>query len=143
MKKFNKKIVKKILFIKSGAIGDVIMTTPLIRTVRNEFPEAEIQYCTGNWSKGVLENNKNIDKIIPFEEKIIFKKNIFKLLKLAKSLSKEKFDLCFVLDWSYLAGLFAAMCAPSAIRIGFNRNSEGFAHSIRVPYGDKKHDSQY
>ncbi len=142
-KKTGIKGIKKILFIKSGAIGDVLMTTPLVRSVRRKFPDAEITYLTGEWSKDALKNNKNINKVISFPDEIIFKKKIFRLKKLAKRLSKEKFDLCFVLDWSYLAGIFGYMCTPNAVRIGFARGEEGFAHSISIPYGDRKHDSLY
>lgn len=142
-RRLDKSKVKKILFIKSGAIGDVLMTTPLVRAVKEHFPKAEIVYCIGKWSQGVLKNNKNIDRIVSFDEKIIFKKKLLGLKKLANKLSKEKFDLCFVLDWSYLAGLFGYMCAPNATRVGFSRNKEGFAHTIGVPYGDEKHDSEY
>ncbi len=142
-KKLEKANIKKILFIKSGAIGDVLMTTPLIRGVRRRFPNAEITYFVGEWSKDVLKNNKNVDKVISFPDDIIFKKKLLKLKKLSKKLSKENFDLCFVLDWSYLAGLFGYICAPNAVRIGFARGKEGFAHSIGIPYGDKKHDSEY
>lgn len=140
---FSKKEVKKILFIKSGAIGDVLMTTALIRAVRKNFPSAEITYFVGEWSKDVLKNNKNVDRVVSFPDDVIFKKKLLKLKKLAKRLSKENFDLCFVLDWSYLAGLFGYMCAPNAVRVGFARGKEGFAHSIGIPYGDKKHDSEY
>lgn len=142
-KNFEKNKVRKILFIKSGAIGDVLMTTPLLRSVRRHFPDAEITYFVGEWSKDALKNNKNVDRVISFPDDVIFKKKLLKLKKLAKRLSKEKFDLCFVLDWSYLAGLFGYMCAPNAVRIGFARGEEGFAHSIGIPYGDRKHDSEY
>lgn len=40
------KISKRILIIKLGAIGDVIRTTPLIRRIRKEFPNAKISWLT-------------------------------------------------------------------------------------------------
>ncbi len=41
-----KKISEKILIIKLGAIGDVIRTTPLLRRIREEFPNAQITWLT-------------------------------------------------------------------------------------------------
>ncbi|MFA6598820.1 MAG: glycosyltransferase family 9 protein [Ignavibacteriaceae bacterium] len=41
-----KAISKKILIIKLGAIGDVIRTTPLLRKLRKEFPDAQISWLT-------------------------------------------------------------------------------------------------
>lgn len=39
-------ISKRILIIKLGAIGDVIRTTPLIRKIRKEYPNAKITWLT-------------------------------------------------------------------------------------------------
>ncbi|MCL5029057.1 MAG: glycosyltransferase family 9 protein [Bacteroidetes bacterium] len=41
-----KKISNNILIIKLGAIGDVIRTTPLLRKLRKEFPDAYISWLT-------------------------------------------------------------------------------------------------
>lgn len=41
-----KKIETRILIIKLGAIGDVIRTTPLLRRIRKEYPNAKITWIT-------------------------------------------------------------------------------------------------
>ncbi|HLD88868.1 MAG TPA: lipopolysaccharide heptosyltransferase II [Candidatus Nanoarchaeia archaeon] len=133
---------RKILLIKSGAIGDVLMTTPLVRALRINFPKAEIHYYTGKWSAPVLEGNRNIDKIKTFDDNIIFRKKILKLLKLRKEIMKEKYDVCFVLDWSYLAGMFVLSCRIP-VRVGFDRKGEGIFHTTKVHYSDEKHDIKY
>ena len=38
----NKSKIKKILLFKLGAIGDVLMTTPLVRQLRKNYPKAKI-----------------------------------------------------------------------------------------------------
>ncbi len=50
-----KKISNKILIIKLGAIGDVIRTTPLLRKIRKEFPDAQITWLT--YSPEILSTN--------------------------------------------------------------------------------------
>jgi len=67
-------MVQKILLFKIGAIGDVLMTTPLVRQLRKNFPEAKIDYLIGKSSSKILEGNKNIDEIIPFKETIFTEK---------------------------------------------------------------------
>ena len=49
-----KKILEKILIIKLGAIGDVIRTTPLLRKLRNEYPDAQISWLT--YSPAILSS---------------------------------------------------------------------------------------
>ncbi len=135
-------MARRILIFRSGAIGDVLMTTPLVRAIRKKFPDAQIHYCTGNWSKEVLQGNKNIDGIITFDESIIFKRKFRELLNLAKNLRKNKYDLAFILDISYLAGMFSLLFCVKE-RVGFSRNNEGFMHRTKVKYDSEKHDIEY
>jgi len=66
-----KKISDKILIIKLGAIGDVIRTTPLLRRIRAEYPNAHISWLTyspdilsGNWVNKILSVNlENVELI--------------------------------------------------------------------------------
>ena len=56
-----KKIDKKILIIKLGAIGDVIRTTPILRKLKKEYPNAHITWLT--YSPTIL-NKEWIDRIL-------------------------------------------------------------------------------
>jgi heptosyltransferase-2 len=56
-----KKISAKILIIKLGAIGDVIRTTPLLRKLKNDTPEAQITWIT--YSPDIL-SSKWVDRIL-------------------------------------------------------------------------------
>jgi len=50
-----KKISAKVLIIKLGAVGDVIRTTPLLRKLQKELPEAYITWLT--YSPEILSDN--------------------------------------------------------------------------------------
>jgi len=132
----------KILFVRSGAIGDVIMTTPLVRAIRKSYPGAKITYLVGEWSKDVLKNNKNIDNIVSFKDEIITKRNPVGVFKLIQTIRKEKFDLAFVLDKSYLWGL-VVLLSGIRTRIGFNRTGEGFPNNLNIKYDGTKHEIAY
>lgn len=54
---------ERILIIKLGAIGDVIRTTPLIRKLKQEYPNAEITWLT--YSPEVVPKNW-VDNILDF-----------------------------------------------------------------------------
>ncbi len=56
-----KKISNKILIIKLGAIGDVIRTTPLLKKLRKEFPDAHISWLT--YSPDIISKN-TVDRIL-------------------------------------------------------------------------------
>ncbi len=132
----------KILVIRSGAIGDVIMTTPFLTNLRLAYPNASISYLVGDWSKSVLDNNPNVDEILSFNDEIITKKKLVKVLKLAKNLRKKQFDLCFILDKSWMWGLFAKV-AGIKLRIGFSRGNEGRFHTLSIPFDGSKNEIDY
>lgn len=132
----------KILIIKSGAIGDVLMTTPFLRALRKRFGNATINYLTSKESAPALKNNKYISGIISVRSSIFHSLNpINKILRIER-IRKEKYDLCFVLDKSWLAGLFAFSTGIKK-RIGFNRNGEGFFNTINADYKELKHEIEY
>jgi len=59
-----KKISKRILIIKLGAIGDVIRTTPLISTYKSMYPDCKITWLTQ--TPAILPSGK-IDEILKFD----------------------------------------------------------------------------
>lgn len=60
----------KILFIRLSSIGDIVLTTPLYRCVRQQLPDAEIHVLTKAAFRDVLVANPYIDKIHTFEGEI-------------------------------------------------------------------------
>ncbi|MEM4254075.1 MAG: lipopolysaccharide heptosyltransferase II [Candidatus Woesearchaeota archaeon] len=132
-------MVRKICIFKTGAIGDVLMTTPLLRALRKRFSRARIDYWVGEWSAPVLENNPHIDRVISFNERPFYKKNLIAINNIARKIRNEKYDLMIILDFSYLANMFGTLCKVP-IRIGFDRNGEGFPNTLNAPYGKRMHD---
>jgi len=79
--------MKKVLIIRFSSIGDIVLTTPVIRCLKRQIPGIEIHYCTKKQYVGVLEANPYIDHIHSLEGS---------LQELATRLKTEKFD--FVVD---------------------------------------------
>lgn len=53
----------KFLIIRFSSIGDIVLTSPVIRCLKNQFPGAEIHYLTKRRNADLLEANPYIDKI--------------------------------------------------------------------------------
>ena len=58
--------IRKILMVKLWGIGNLVMILPLIRAVRNQYPDAAIHFFT-------LEGNKELLKNVPFLDGLISK----------------------------------------------------------------------
>ena len=54
---------KKFLIIRFSSIGDIILTTPVVRCLRKKFPDAAIHFLTKQSFKGIVASNPYIDKI--------------------------------------------------------------------------------
>ena len=79
--------MKKILIIRFSSIGDIVLTTPIIRCIKEQLPEAEIHYLTKEKYYTVIKANPHITRIHTFKEKL---GDLIKELK--------TFDFDFVVD---------------------------------------------
>ncbi len=111
----------KILLIRRGAIGDVLMTTPLVRQLRNMYGYAQIDYCTAKSSVVALKNNKNIDNIIALDDNVFSVRGVFQFIKFILSWRK-KYDQVFILGKNLSIILLCKLfiCKNSKL-IGFAR----------------------
>lgn len=62
--------LKKILFIRFSSIGDIVLTTPLIRCLKNQLPDVEIHFLTKKKFASVLVANPHVDNLHTIEDKI-------------------------------------------------------------------------
>ncbi len=74
---------KKILIIRFSSIGDIVLTTPIIRCLRKKYPDAKIHFLVKAKFKNIISTN-------PYINKFHFLKNDFK--KITDELKEEKFD---------------------------------------------------
>lgn len=114
---------KKILVIKTHAIGDLLMAECGIRELKRNFPDSEVTLLVGKWSSTIVENNPYIDKKIIVDDKIFFKKRIISLISLILKLRKEKFDLSVIYHSSIIIH-FLAYLSNIKHRIGFSRKKK-------------------
>lgn len=94
----------KILIIRFSSIGDIVLTTPVIRCLK-EQTNAEIHYLTKSSFLPILQHNPYIDKIHSLSS--VFEKNVAEL-------KKEKFDYVIDLHHNLRSLRFKkALAAPS------------------------------
>lgn len=77
----------KFLIIRFSSIGDIVLTSPVIRCLKNQFPDAEIHYLTKKRNVDLLQANPNIDKIKQFDGS---------LKETIRELKEEKYD--YIID---------------------------------------------
>ena len=58
----------KILVIRFSSIGDLVLTTPVIRCIRRQLPAVELHFLCKNGLKPVMETNPHIDRLHTFRK---------------------------------------------------------------------------
>jgi heptosyltransferase-3 len=82
---------QSILLIATRHIGDVLLTTPLLRSLRLAYPGARIDALVYNWTEGILDGNPDVNNVITvnqnptFSEYAALVKRIFRRYDLAVS----------------------------------------------------------
>ncbi len=58
----------KFLIIRFSSIGDIVLTTPVVRNLKKQIENAEIHYLTKKQYAGILETNPYVDKVHVLDE---------------------------------------------------------------------------
>ena len=75
--------MKKILVIRFSSIGDIVLTTPVVRCLKNQLKDIELHVLTKKKFSNLFKKNTYVDKVFEFDNSL--KDNI-------KELKKENYD---------------------------------------------------
>jgi lipopolysaccharide heptosyltransferase II len=81
-----------ILLIRLRLIGDVVLTTPAVRALRERFPQARISYLVEPLSAAVVERNPHLDHVIVAPRRRGWRRMLDDV-RLAARLRRERFDV--------------------------------------------------
>jgi len=112
---------KKILIIRLGALGDVVMTTIIAKAVKQKHPDYIIHYLTQSEIAPVIANCPDIDKIILWDRKN--RKSFKQLVSVGFTLFKEHYDIVFNLTVAVRNCLLSLMSCAG--RIVYRKRTKG------------------
>ena len=87
---------KKILIIRFSSIGDIVLSTSFLSTIKALFPKSEVHFLTLDRFSSILENQPNVDRLIVLNSKSGYKD----LLGLNNIIKKSNYDKIFDLHSS-------------------------------------------
>jgi lipopolysaccharide heptosyltransferase II len=83
---------RNILIVRTDRIGDVVLSLPLARIIKQHYPNAKVTFLVRAYTKALVENNHFIDEVIILKEessKILITKNV-------EQLKQKNFDTAIV-----------------------------------------------
>jgi len=120
--------INRILLTRMKYIGDVILTTPIIRAVRERFPSAFIAYLGDKNAVSLLEGNPYLDEIIPYD---FSKPSIIEQTRVAVKLRRRRFDVVVDL-FSNPRSALLTLASGAPIRIGKDVKGRGMFYTHRM-----------
>ncbi len=121
----------KILIVQTSFIGDSILSTPVIRELKNIYPNANLSILTTPVSSGLFFSDPLIDEIMVFDKRGK-EKGLPGVLRTAQKLKSKKFDRVYSLHRSYRTSLLLFF-AKIPIRIGFSDAEIRFLYTHTLP----------
>lgn len=120
--------IRRILISRMKFIGDVVLTTPVVRALRQSFPGAYIAYLGEKEAVSLLENNPSIDEVIPYD----FSAPAFLAQpRMMLILRSKKFDAVIDLFSNPRTALLA-FASGAPIRIGKDVAGRGILYTHRI-----------
>lgn len=73
----------KVLILRFSSIGDIVLTTPAVRCLKKQWPDAEVHFCTKRIYQPLIDSNPYIDQCHFLDDS---------LLDLIRTLHAERYD---------------------------------------------------
>lgn len=119
-------MTNNILVIKLRGVGDVILSIPVLRALRNKYPNAHISYLVEENIKDILTGISYINEIIPL------RKTLYSQLKLIKLLRSKDYDISIDLFCNPRSALISYLSGAKK-RIGLKTNFRDIFYNIKIP----------
>ncbi len=119
----------KILIIKPSSLGDVIHALPFLHSLKQSFPDSQVDWVISSSLKGIIEDNPLINNLILLNKdswKSIKKLpgTLSELVSLRKTLKSRRYDMVIDLQGLLRSGLIA-FSTPTTLTAGFADAREG------------------
>lgn len=124
---FKKSEVKKILCIKPRGIGDIILSTIILKNLKLFLPEITIDYLTEEFAKAAVSTHPLVTKVITYNKDD-------SIISVIKRIRKEKYDMVIDL-WSNPKSAQITFFSGAKFRVGYSYRGRKYAYNFKASSG--------
>jgi len=129
--------VKRILVLKLRAIGDVLLSTIVLRNIRIAFPDARIEFLTEPPAIPVAKIQPDVDEVV------VFNTQTTSGWGLIRDIRSRGYDLIFDLFGNPRSALVTRL-SEAKYRVGYRFRGRAYAYNILTePRGATVHNTQF
>ncbi|MFN0158566.1 MAG: glycosyltransferase family 9 protein [Bacteroidota bacterium] len=133
----DRQLVKKILVIKLRAVGDVLLSTIVLKNLRLAFPDTELDFLTEPPSDDIIRGNPNVNGLL------IYDRSSMSGLGLIRLVRNRGYDLVIDLFGNPRTALVTRL-SGARYRVGYKFRGRTYAYNILVePRGGEVHNTQF
>ena len=103
--------INKTLVIRFSSIGDIVLSSPLLRVLRSRFPASQIDFVTRKEYAELVRSNQNLNRTFEFNADGGFEA----LRKLKKTIREERYDLLIDLHDSLRSKYLRSIRGPKRV----------------------------
>jgi lipopolysaccharide heptosyltransferase II len=120
----SKEEIRNILFLRHDRIGDMVLSTAALRSLKKAYPEARITVLASERNQEILTHNPHVDEILIYQG----------ILWFMKTIRPRGYDLVIDPFLTYeLKQAFMTYLAGGKYRIGFEKAGREIFFNLRSP----------
>lgn len=139
----------RILICNWAHLGDVVLSLPSLKALRDAFPKAEIGLLIGSWSAPVVQNTGLYDHLHVLDNILLDRSKVSRARRLApfarqcmaaiKDIRAKRYDVAIDLHAYFPTAAFFLYCTGTPVRCGFTSGGFGpfLTHAVRWRYERK------
>ena len=125
--------IERILIIRLAPLGETVLTTPVIRALRQHFRDAYIAYMVAPTREALVSANPHLNEVLTYQASVP---------KLIYQMARRKFQMAVVLQPTFRLVLHTFL-ARIPFRVGFETNAGGKKLlNLAVPNNTAQHETQ-
>lgn len=137
-----KEEVKEILVVRTAYIGDVIMTLPMLKPLKERYPGSRITFLTANAAKDLFKDSPYVDEVIAYDAFWFYKKSgTFR--DFLKRLRSRRFDIVIEARADIRDIFLIAYMSRSRWRVSYKVGGGGYLLTDVVPFKEIRHKVDY
>jgi len=125
-----------ILIIKFWGMGSILLATPFLKAIRENYKDTNICFLTLTRNKELVESFNLVDEVITLDVDGGWLRSFQGIVSLLHLLIREKFDIVFDLEFFTRFSAMVSYITGASVRVGFHAWEawRGDLHTVRVPF---------
>ncbi|MBI5747702.1 MAG: glycosyltransferase family 9 protein [Nitrospinae bacterium] len=128
---------KYILIVRIGAVGDVLMATPLVSAIRKTFPDSYIGFLTSDYAMPLLQYNREINALYSIKHRKLPFWLSREKQRLTREMKNKKWDVIFLLESNPIFASLIKKFNAEAV-YGFKGETDGYL-TDSIPFSPDSH----